>query len=122
MAPNGAVEKNEHYYEGQGMMAAKAVHTIRFTFQGPDIYWRAVTAKDGGKADVFIDDIDDIDDTLQETVDSFFPECPFPYQFSFIKTGLDPKRPHTIRIVVRGDKNAGSAGTTIRHIGFEFGG
>jgi hypothetical protein len=111
-----AVEKNEHYYEGQGMVAAKAGHTIWFTFQGPDIYWRAVAARDGGKADVFIDD------KLQATVDCFFPECPLPYQFAFIKTGLDPKRPHTIGIVVRGDKNPDSEGTTIRHIGFEVGG
>jgi hypothetical protein len=111
-----AVEKNEHYYEGQAKTASKAGHTIQFTFSGSDIYWRAVAAKDGGKADVFIDD------KLQETVDCFFPECPLPYQLAFFKTGLDPKRPHAIRIVVRGDKNPGSSGTVIRHVGFEVGG
>jgi hypothetical protein len=109
------IEKNEHYYEGQGMAATKAGHTIQFTFEGTDIYWRAVAARDGSKADVFIDD------KFQTTVDCFFPECPLPYQFAFIRTGLNPERPHTIRIVVRGEKNAASEGTAIRHIAFEVG-
>jgi hypothetical protein len=107
------VEKNEHYYEGQAKVASEVGHTIQFTFSGSDIYWRAVAAKDGGKADVFIDD------KLQQTVDCFFPECPLPYQFAFIKTGLDPEKTHTIKIVVRGDRNPDSVGTVIRHIGFE---
>ena len=109
-------ERSPHYYEGQAKAAAAAGHSVEFAFTGPDIYWRAVAARDGGKADVFIDG------ALVETVDCFFAECALPYQFAFIKTGLDPKRPHTIKIVVRGDKNAGSSGTAIRHIAFEFAG
>jgi hypothetical protein len=107
------VEKNPHYYEGQAKAAAAAGHSVQFTFQGPDIYWRAVAAKDGGQADVFIDG------APAGTVDCFFQECALPYQFAFIKTGLAPKRSHTIKIVVRGDKNPLSAGTIIRHVGFE---
>jgi hypothetical protein len=52
-------------------------------------------------------------------MDCFFQECPLRYQFAIIRTGLDQKRPHAINIVVLDDNNTGSAGTTIRHIGFE---
>ena len=107
------IEKNEHYYQGQAQTAVKAGQSVQFTFQGTDIYWRAAAGPDAGRADVFIDDV------LQNTVDCFFVECALPYQFAFIKTGLDPKRPHTIKVVVRGDKNPGSSGTMIRHIAFE---
>jgi len=106
-------EASALYYEGKAKVVATTGHTIEFKFSGPDIYWRAVAAKDGGKADVFIDG------KLQETVDCFFAECPLPFQFAFIKTGLDPKKSHTIKVVVRGDKNPSSEGTLIRHIGFE---
>jgi hypothetical protein len=107
------VEKNEHYYERQANTAAQAGQSVQFTFQGSDIYWRAVASGDAGRADVFIDDVP------QGTVDCFFSECALPYQFAFIKTGLDPEQTHTIKVVVRGDKNPGSSGTKIRHIAFE---
>ena len=109
-------EKGEHYFEGQAKVASAAGHSIEFGFRGPDIYWRAVAAKDGGKADVFLDG------KPAGTVDLFFGECALPYQFAFIKTGLDPKRPHTIKVVVRGEKHPDSVGTVVRHVGFEFGG
>jgi hypothetical protein len=108
-------EKSEHYYQGQARTAAKAGQTIQFPFQGSAVYWRAVYGPDAGKVDVYVDG------TLEKTVDCFFDECALPYQFAFIKTGLDPKQPHTIKIVVRGDKNAASSGTKIRHIAFECG-
>ena len=106
-------EKNANYYKGRARAAAVAGHSVEFAFTGPDIYWRAVAAKDGGKADVFIDG------KPAGTVDLFFGECSLPYQFAFIKTGLDPSRPHVIKVVVRGDKNPLSAGTIVRHVGFE---
>ena len=109
------VEKGPHYFDGQAKATATAGHAVQFAFQGAEIYWRAVAAKDAGMADVFIDG------AFDTTVDCFFPECALPYQFAFIRTGLDPKRPHTIRILVRGDKNPGSAGAIIRHVGFEYG-
>ena len=109
------IEKNPQYFEGQANVAAKVDQNIQFTFQGPSIFWRAVANRDAGKADVFVDD------KLQETVDCFFQECALPYQFAFIKTGLDPKHSHTIKIVTRADKNPESSGTKIRHIAFEYG-
>ena len=107
------LEKSENYYQGQANTAAKAGQSVQFSFQGSGIYWRAAAGSDAGKADVFIDGV------LQKTVDCFFSECALPYQFAFIKTGLAPKQTHTIKVVVRGDKNPGSSGTKIRHIAFE---
>jgi hypothetical protein len=107
------VEKNDQYYQKQAMVTSKAGQSVQFMFQGSDIYWRSVASNDAGKADVYIDGV------LQKTVDCYFQECALPYQFAFIKTGLDPKKPHTIKIVVRKDKNPDSTGTNIRHIAFE---
>jgi hypothetical protein len=107
------LETNEQYYQGQAQVTAKAGESIRFSFTGSDIYWRAAAGSDAGKADVYIDDV------FQETVDCFFPECALPYQFAFIKTGLDTHQPHTIKVVVRGDRNPASSGIKIRHVAFE---
>ncbi|OQA02305.1 MAG: hypothetical protein BWY71_00059 [Planctomycetes bacterium ADurb.Bin412] len=109
------VESSEHYYQGQASTAARAGQSIRFTFRGSSIYWRAAAGPDAGRADVYIDEV------LQQTVDCFFPECALPYPFAFVQTGLTPQQTHTIKIVVRGDKNPGSSGTIIRHIAFEYG-
>ena len=101
------------YYQGLVKVSGTAGSTVEFTFTGSDIYWRAVADKDGGRADVFIDD------KLEQTVDCYFWDCELPYQCAFIKTGLDPKKTHTIKVVVRGDKNPASSGTVIRHMAFE---
>ena len=108
-----SIENNQHYYQGLARIATKMGQSVQLGFQGPDIYWRGAAGSDAGKADVFIDDV------RVDTVDCFFTECLLPYQFAFIKTGLDPKRQHTIKVVVRGDKNPDSSGTIIRHIAFE---
>lgn len=109
------VEQGEHYYQGQAKTAVQAEQSLQFDFSGGAIYWRAAAGPDCGKADVLIDGV------LEKTVDCYFAECPLVYQFAFIKTGLDPQKAHTIKIVVRGDKNPGSSGTVIRHIAFEYG-
>jgi hypothetical protein len=107
------VENDEHYYQGRVKQCGAAGNSVEFSFQGSEIYWRAVASKDGGKADVYLDD------QPATTVDCYFWNSPLAYQFAFVKTGLDPKTPHTIKIVVRGDKNANSSGTIIRHMAFE---
>jgi hypothetical protein len=108
------VEENQHYYQGQAKVSAKAGQSVQFSFKGSDIYWRAVAGNDAGKADVYIDGV------LQKTVDCFFQECALPYQFAFIKNGLDHNQEHIIKVVVRDDKNPGSTGNNIRHIAFEY--
>ncbi len=107
-------ESNPMYYHGRINKCNVADSRVEFSFRGADIYWRAIAAQDGGKADVYIDD------ELQTTVDLYFWDTPLVFQFAFIKTGLEPSTVHTIRIVARGDKNANSRGTFIRHMAFEY--
>jgi hypothetical protein len=61
-----------------------------------------------------------VDKQLPATVDCHSADQkPNMFQFGFIQTGLDPTAVHTTRIVVRGNKNPNSGGTSIRHMAFE---
>jgi hypothetical protein len=107
------VKNDPSYYQRHVKECNVPGSSVQFTFTGPDIYWRAVADSDGGKADVYIDG------KLEETVDCYYRES-LPFQFAFIKTGLDRERTHTVRVVIRADKNPKSGGTVIRHMAFEY--
>jgi len=106
-------EGNDAYYEKTARVSVTKGNSIEFAFKGADIYWRAWKAEDCGKADVYLDNV------LQRTVDCFATPATG-YQFAFVKTGLDANVTHTIKIVVRGDKNSLSSGTAIKHMLFEY--
>jgi hypothetical protein len=106
-------EANGSYYEGLAKVSGATGSSVALTFQGADVYWRAVKGPDCGKADVFIDD------ALQATVDCY-ANLPTTYQFAFIKTGLVASVPHTIKIVVRNEKSPVSKGAAIKHMLFEY--
>lgn len=111
---NGWVtEANPHYYLGHAKATAAAGQVIEYAFSGGEIYWRAVYGPDAGQAEVWLDG------KLQRRVDLYFGECAIPYQFAFVRTDLDPKVRHTIKIVTCGAKSPGSSNTMVRHIGFE---
>ncbi len=107
-----SAEQNPDSYQNQIRKSDAAGSSVEFSFHGAEIYWRAIADKDGGKADVFIDG------RLEETVDCYYQE-PLPLQFAFIRKGLDAKKPHTIKIVVREERNPRAAGAVIRHMAFE---
>ena len=86
--------------------------SVALPFQGTAVFWRAQQAPDCGKADVFLDGV------LRKTVDCCGGYTP--YKFWFVQTGLDPKAVHTIKVVVRGDKNAKATAARIKHLGFEY--
>lgn len=86
--------------------------SVTFVFKGAGIFWRAATGQDCGKADVYLDDV------FQKTVDLYGDFTP--YQFGFMKTGLDASKAHTIRIVVKGEKNSKSSGAVVKHLSFEY--
>jgi hypothetical protein len=88
--------------------------SVSLTFKGSGIYWRAASGPDCGKADVYLDG------KWQKTVDFYGDYTP--WQFWFLKTNLNRKAAHTIKAVVRGDKNPRSSGTTIKHLAFECAG
>jgi hypothetical protein len=107
------VKNDPTYYRRQAQVCDVPGSSVQFSFTGAEIYWRAVAGNDGGKADVYIDG------RLEETVDCYHEE-PLPFQFAFIKTGLDPEKMHTVKIVIRADTNPKSRGTMIRNMAFEF--
>jgi hypothetical protein len=106
------VRLGPHFFRSQAMESAEPGNSVQYTFNGTAIYWRAVADTDGGKADVFIDG------TREGTIDCYFRDA-VPYQFAFVKTGLEPGKQHTIKVVIRSDRNPHSNGSIIRHIAFE---
>lgn len=111
----------ETVYSGQWKVQAEPIasrgsdkpgDSVTLEFKGTGVYWRAEQGPDCGKADVFLDGV------LQKTVDCCGGYTP--YKFWFVKTGLDAKAAHTLKIVVRGERNAKSTGGWIRHLSFEY--
>jgi hypothetical protein len=100
-------------YEGHLKECASS-GSVALTFQGAEIYWRALRSPDSGKAEVYVDG------ALRKTVDCYSPQSTDYEQIVYILTGLSPDVAHTIKVVVRGEKNASSKGVAIRHIGFEY--
>jgi|GEM_PF-1019035 len=106
--------KNDDAYERTFKESNTAGSSIEFSFTGSDVYWRAVRSPKSGKADVYIDGV------LRKIVDCFSPRSTSYEVFVYLKTGLDPNINHTIKIVVKDEKNPESEGTAIGHIAFEY--
>jgi hypothetical protein len=104
----------KEYFEGRLSESVTAGDSVEFEFTGPDIYWRAVRSPESGQADIFLDG------TYRKTVDCYSPRATVSENFVYIKTGLDPEKPHTIKIVVKGGHHPNSKGSSIGHIAFEF--
>jgi len=107
-------EEGTAYFQRTVMESGTPGASVQISFKGPSVYWRAVSDSDGGMADVYVDG------RLEAKVDSYFHD-ELPNQFAFLKTGLDRLAKHTIRVVVRGERNPRSAGMRIRHVAFEYG-
>jgi len=111
------VEKHADYLHGGVKMSDVAGDSVEFSFKGSAVYWRAVFSNDAGKVDVYVDQ------RQQAVVDCYSgDQKPNAFQFGFVRTGLDPKGVHVISIVVRNDRNPGSSGNSVRHLGFESAG
>jgi hypothetical protein len=104
--------KGLYVYEGKGKAATEAGASIEWTFTGKDVYWRALKGPNEGKADVYLDGV------LQTTVDCSASH-PCVFQFAFVKRGLAGPGPHTIKVVVKGEKGQLSTGAAITHLLFE---
>jgi hypothetical protein len=101
------------FYEGRAKSASDKDAELSFTFHSREIYWRPMCGPDLGKADVYLDG------KLQTTVDCWAQDGN-PMVVAFMRRSLTDKD-HTIRIVVKGEKNPLSTGTAIRHMLFEYG-
>lgn len=101
-------------YEGRFKESSTAGSSIEFSFTGSDVYWRALRSPASGEADVYLDG------TFRKTVDCFSPHSTTYEEFVYLKTGLDSTKTHTVKIVVKGEKNPLSQGMAIAHIAFEY--
>ena len=95
-----ADRSEETSYEGKFKESSGAGSSIEFSFAGADVYWRAVRSPKSGKADVYLDG------ALRKTVDCFSPRSTSCEVFVYLKTGLDPNKTHTIKIVDQGGKES----------------
>ena len=107
-----AMTADPSFFQGQAQTSSDSGATIELSFHGKDIYWRAVAGPDQGQAEVYLDGI------LHATVDCWASD-PLIYQFAFVKRGLQDTGPHTIKVVVKGEKHPLSTGTAITHMAFE---
>lgn len=84
---------------------------VEYTFNGTEVKWVSATSFDSGKADVYIDGV------LDATIDQYTPAT-IRQHVVYHKKGLKEGQ-HSIKIVVRNDKNASSSGywTVIDAIG-----
>jgi hypothetical protein len=88
--------------------------SVTLTFNGSEVYWRALCSPRSGMADVYVDGV------RRKTVDCFSPQSTDYEQIVYILKGLPADTPHTIKVVPLGRKNPSSQGTAIAHIGFEY--
>ena len=73
-------------------------HAFEFNFRGPAVRWLGSTGPDHGLADVYLDE------ALQGTVDNYAP-MPRENVVKFEKSGIEGDRIHTLRVVVRKERN-----------------
>lgn len=111
--PGWSIRNDPAYFQGRAMESGEPGAYVQFPFKGSGIYWRAISDTDGGKADIYIDS------ELVGSIDCYYRDA-LPFQFAFIKTGLNPRMGHYFRAVVRSDRNPRSTGTLIRHMAFEY--
>ena len=77
-------------------------HACEFTFTGPAVRWLGSKGPDHGLADLYVDGV------RERTIDAYAP-APLAAQVLFEKTRLGPAgRIHTLRIVVRRERNPAS--------------
>lgn len=89
---------------GAYTLADLAQSTTTLTFRGTSVSWYTVTARNHGKAQVWIDGV------LKGTVDNY--SAATAYNVRRLYTGLSDTV-HTVKVVVLGQRRVGSSGTVI---------
>ncbi len=100
------------YYLGTTTFSTLANSQVQYSFSGSNISWYGVKSSQHGKADVFIDNI------LDSTVDLYSAVRTTGLVYS--KSGLSSGT-HTIKIVVRSDRNANATANYVEVDAFEVG-
>lgn len=105
---------NAAYYNNTIHWSATAGSFTEYVFNGTSAKWYASKNADQGKADVYVDG------ALDATVD-LYSATTIGSASVYTKTGL-ASGSHTIKVVVRSDKNASSGGYYVTVDAFEYGG
>jgi hypothetical protein len=92
----------------EALSSAQAGDTLALTFEGTGISLVGHWLKDGGKADIFVDEV------FKRTIDCYFNYAGQQHRNMdlFHITGL-AEGPHTLEVVVRGEKRPESEGTRV---------
>jgi hypothetical protein len=92
----------------EALSSAQAGDTLALTFEGTGISLVGHWLKDGGKADIFVDEV------FKRTIDCYFNYAGQQHHNMnlFHITGL-AEGPHTLEVVVRGEKRPESEGTRV---------
>lgn len=93
------------YYNNTDHYTTSMNSTAEYTFSGTSVSWYGVKGSDHGKADVYIDGM------LDSTIDTYSATRSVQAGL-YTKTGLSSGS-HTIKIVVRSDRNASSSGNYV---------
>jgi hypothetical protein len=89
---------------GGGRRSSSTAHAaFHFAFRGGRIRWRGSKGPDCGEAEVYLDG------ALCATIDAYAP-APEADAVKFERSGLDPMRLHTLRVVVRGSRHPQASG------------
>jgi hypothetical protein len=99
------------YFSNTSTFTTSAGLEARLSFTGSSVKWYGVTGSDHGKADVFIDNV------LEATVDLYSASRFTGVVYS--KSGLSSGT-HTIKIVVRSDRNPSATGNYVEVDALEF--
>ena len=84
--------------EGRSHRSNTQFSAFEFSFRGSTVRWLGTRGPDHGFADVYLDGL------FQETVDNY-AETRQEDLVKFEKTGIEGDRVHTLRVVVRKDRN-----------------
>jgi hypothetical protein len=92
----------------QAIFSANAGDELEFSFEGTGISLFGNWVKNGGKADIYLDGI------FQRTIDTYYYYANQEHRFISLwhVFGLIPGK-HTLKVVVKGEKNTQSSGTNI---------
>lgn len=102
-------------YDGSFKYTNSTGAYVEYKFKGSRISYIASKEFNRGYADIFIDGV------FQATVDLYAPKDSTKRQAEvFTKDGLDPNEEHTIKVVVKGEKNPLSQGTYIDVDAFKY--
>ncbi len=104
---------NSAYYAATSTFSTSANAQFQYGFSGSSIAWYGVLGNDHGKADVYIDN------NFDATVDMYAPNRSV--QAVYAKTGLSSGN-HTLKVVVRSDRNASSSNNYVEVDALETGG